>query len=112
MGLQPISMVPMPRDPALWWSSYVRTLERDLSRRRSRLGWRRRRAYAACLGLIRHREAMLDVYSREIEAALRPEVPEDPRLIRGGAGMLVAAYERTWTGTAAGKERNYLTGPE
>jgi hypothetical protein len=64
MGLVPI--LPPPRNPAKWGERRVAELEKHLAGRRSRFGWRRRRARRACLELIRHREASIERAAIEI----------------------------------------------
>lgn len=58
MGHVPIP--PRPRNAHQVLARYERDLQRDIARGRcSRFGWRRRRAYSACLTLIEAREAAL-----------------------------------------------------
>lgn len=57
----------------------VATLERDLRHRRSRLHGRRRRAYSACVALIRRRELALEMVQFPQPGGLPPAA----RIARG-----------------------------
>lgn len=70
----------MPRSAEQFFAAYGPKLKRELAGRHSRLRWRRRRAYRACLTLIRAREALVGFTADPwlIKAPPKPAVPARP----------------------------------
>lgn len=81
MGYVPLP--PMPRSAGHFLAQSGERLERELRGRGSRFAWKRRRAYRACLTLIRAREAEMGLTGDpwKLVAPPKPERQARPTLV-------------------------------